>query len=213
MILTTVEAAVNYLQQGGEKPEPKEVVAALLAAEKLSKREQRQYHYEDLVGIWRLGFVSRTQTVRSGPSSRPVKQPGKGRFLPKLVKVEIAYSKRDLLDSTELPDSTEFEPNVRLNNVNNRVTIGPLQLCLSGPTRFWPTPNALAFDFTNVAVDLGSWTAYQGKIRGGENSSQAFGSKSLKDQAFFTFFLIEADHIAARGKGGGLALWTRSDER
>ncbi len=220
MTTDVIEAAVSYLRQGGEKPDSKAVVSALLAAEKLSKREKNQYRYEDFLGTWRLGFVSGTQTVRSSSKAKPVKRPGKGRFLPKIVKIEITYSADCSADcsadyspealpgSAKPSDSTTYRPNVRLNSVDNTVTLGPLQLCLSGPTCFWPKPNALAFDFTNVAVSLGSWTPYQGEIRGGKDSLLNFDQKSLKDQAFFTFFRVEADYIAARGKGGGLALWT-----
>ena len=211
MTIATVEAAVNYLRQGGEKPDSKAVVSALLAAEKKSKRENRQYHYSDLLGMWRLGFVSGTQTVRSGPNARPVKKPGKGRFLPSLLKIEIAYSLETSADASEFANSAESEPNVRLNRVSNTVAMGPIQLCLSGPTRFWPNPNALAFDFTNIALSWGNWTPYTHEIRGGKDSSQKFSDRALKDQAFFTFFRVEPTYITARGKGGGLALWTRSD--
>lgn len=210
MMTDSIALAVDYLQHRGEKPDPQAVVSALLAAEKQSKQEKRQYHYSDLLGNWRLGFVSGTQTVRSGSQSRPMKKPGKGRFLPSLVKVEIAYSLRTPTDSAEFANSLETKPNVRLNKVSNTVAIGSIQLCLSGPTRFWPKPNALAFDFTNVALSLGNWTPYTREIRGGKDSSQKFSEYSLKDQAFFSFFLVESACIAARGKGGGLALWTRS---
>ncbi|MGB3766128.1 MAG: hypothetical protein WA947_06175 [Phormidesmis sp.] len=209
MTTDAIKVAANYLRQGGEKPNSKAVVAALLAAEKLSKQEKNQYEYEDFLGTWRLGFVSGTQTVRSSPNAKPIKRPGKGRFLPKAVKIEITYSAGALPGFAKSSDSTARVPNVRLNKVSNVVTVGPLQLCLLGPTRFWPNLNALAFDFTNIAVSLGSWTPYQGEIRGGKDSLLNFDQKSLKDQAFFTFFRVEADYIAARGKGGGLALWTR----
>lgn len=194
-----IQMAVTYLQQGKQKPNSQAVVSALIAAEKRSKKEKRQYQYKDLLGTWRLGFVSGTQTVRSGPNARPVKKPGKGRFLPGFLSVEITY---------RLKDDQSSDP---LNEVDNQVTIGSLQLCLSGPTRFWPKPNALAFDFTELAVSLGNWTPYQGAIRGGKESRQQFEAQTLKDQAFFTFFIVEDTHLAARGKGGGLALWTRCD--
>ncbi|MEO1378598.1 MAG: hypothetical protein AAFW70_30920, partial [Cyanobacteria bacterium J06635_10] len=34
--------------------------------------------------------------------------------------------------------------------------------------------------------------------------------QTLKQQAFFSYFLIEDNYIAARGRGGGLALWVKS---
>ncbi|NJM96107.1 MAG: hypothetical protein HC800_01805 [Phormidesmis sp. RL_2_1] len=48
-------------------------------------------------------------------------------------------------------------------------------------------------------------------MRGGSDREQAFAAQTLKDQAFFTFFCVENHYIAARGKGGGLALWVKDD--
>ncbi len=184
----TIEAAVAYLKGEGEKPKPADVVAALLAAEKQSKKEKLRYDYDQFVGTWRLGFVSGTKTVRSGPKSTPVKRPGKGRFLPGFAKIEITYTDA--------------------NTVKNAVSAGPLRLQLSGPTRFWRNTNSLAFDFTHLNAGIGPLTVYNGDMRGGDAQAQTFLSQSLKDQAFFTFFIVEETFIAARGKGGGLALWT-----
>lgn len=204
-----INMAVDYLQRGRKKPDTQAVVAALLTAEKRCKKEKRRYRYEDLIGRWRLGFVSGTQTVRSGPKARPTKKPGKGRFIPGFIKVEIAY-KKNAPASAQSDNSTDVRPNVRLNNVSNQVTLGPLQLSLFGPTLYKAASNILAFDFTKIAVSLGAWTPYKSSIRSGNKGQDSFAEQSLKDQAFFTFFIVEADYIAARGKGGGLALWTRS---
>ena len=203
-----IQLAVDYLQGGGKKPNSQAVVSALLAAERQSRREKSQYKYDDLVGKWRLGFVSGTQTVRASPKALPVKKPGKGRFLPRFLTVEIIYKRADetsLASSVANPNRS----NLRVNSVENRVIAGPLSICLSGPTIFKEKLNALAFDFTELAVSLGGWTPYSGSIRGGEESRQNFEERSLKEQAFFTFFLVEDSYIAARGKGGGIALWTR----
>ena len=185
-----VEQAATYINKGGKKPKPAEVVSALLAIEKQHKKEKQRYSYNQFVGSWRLGFVSGTKTVRTGPKSTPVKRPGAGRFLPSFTKIEITYAEQ--------------------NTVKNSVIIGPLQLQLTGPTQFWPNTNSLAFDFTHIKADLGPLTPYKGDLRGGEKRNQAFAQETLKDQAFFTFFLVKETCIAARGKGGGLALWTAS---
>ncbi|MGC1306856.1 MAG: hypothetical protein WA885_06475 [Phormidesmis sp.] len=190
MTSKAIEQAVAYLQQGGNRPNSSALVNALLLAEKESKKTKQDYSYAQLIGAWRLGFVSGTQTVRSRPNAKPVKRPGKGRFLPSLTKIEITYTDA--------------------NTVENAVSLGPLQLRLTGPTCFWPNTNSLAFDFTHLNTSIGPLTLYDGAIRGGAERNQAFKAQSLRDQAFFTFFLVEEDYIAARGKGGGLALWTSS---
>ena len=185
-----IEQAVAYISKGGNKPKPAEVVPALLAIEKQHKKEKRRYDYGQFVGTWQLGFVSGTKTVRTGPKSTPIKRPGTGRFLPGFTKIEITYTDQ--------------------NTVQNAVTLGPVQLQLTGPTQFWPNTNSLAFDFTHIKADLGPLTLYKGDLRGGEKRNQAFAQETLKDQAFFTFFFVKETCIAARGKGGGLALWTAS---
>jgi hypothetical protein len=69
--------------------------------------------------------------------------------------------------------------------------------------------NILAFDFTRITVKLLGKTVYQGFIRGGEAREAEFFSLSVAKQAFFAYFLVEDGIIAARGRGGGLALWGR----
>lgn len=184
----SIEQAVAYLHQRDERPHPTDVVQALVLAEKQSKKVKQHHSYAQLVGSWRLGFVSGTQFVRVRPEAKPVKRPGKGRFLPNLTKIEITYTEA--------------------STVENAVSIGPLQLRLTGPTCFWPSTNSLAFDFTHLNASVGPLTLYDGGIRGGTERNQTFKAQSLRDQAFFTFFLVEETYIAARGKGGGLALWT-----
>lgn len=188
MASDVIRAAVSYLQREGEAPAAADVVVALLAAEKHSKQAKQRYQYEQLLGSWRLGFVSGTQTVRTRSNAKPVKRPGKGRFLPSLIKIEITYTEASAVENT--------------------VGIGPLQLRLTGPTCFWPNTNSLAFDFTHLTASVGPLTVYDGDVRGGAERNQTFKAQSLRDQAFFTFFLVEETYIAARGKGGGLALWT-----
>lgn len=97
----------------------------------------------------------------------------------------------------------------KIGSVKNEVIVGPVRLQLSGPTRFWSKTNSLAFDFTRLKAQVSALTLYQGSIRNGEKRDQAFATQTLKDQAFFTFFCVEPEYIAARGKGGGLALWVR----
>lgn len=188
---SAVLAAVDFLNGRDEKPNSSDVVAALLSVEKMSKRSKQRYSYDDLLGAWRLGFVSGTKTKKT--SGKPIKTVGSGRFLPGFVAIAITY--------TRVTETT--------GTVQNAVTFGPLRLQLSGPTRYWQKTNSLAFDFTAIQAKLGGLTLYDGAMRGGEARNEEFQTQSLKDQAFFTFFAVEPDYIAARGKGGGLALWVR----
>ncbi|MEL7512027.1 MAG: hypothetical protein AAGM27_07750 [Cyanobacteria bacterium J06554_3] len=209
-------AAILYLTGEGAAPDPKSVVVAMQQLERQRKQPRPAYAYAQLVGTWRLGFVSGTQKSRPRPGAKPVTQLGSGRFLPGFVTVQITYG--PLLSDRELSDLKTAELAViadvpeamtKIGSVKNEVILGPVRLQLSGPTRFWSKTNSLAFDFTRLKAQVSELTLYQGSIRNGEKRDQAFATQALKDQAFFTFFCVEPDYIAARGKGGGLALWVR----
>lgn len=189
----TIEEAADYLQGKVTKaPEPKAVVEALIAAEKAAKQTKIDYKFSQLIGNWRLGFITGTKKTRK----RAGVVLGAGRFLSKLVKIQLSYSKSD--------DSSEK------GNVDNSVQFGLLKIVLTGPVQFWKKKNILAFDFTRMRLSLSGLNLYQGYIRNGKDREENFYKQTLKEQAFFTYFLIEDNYIAARGKGGGLALWTRS---
>ncbi len=193
-----IAEAVRYIKGEGKAPDSSDVIDALLQVEKENKRIKPDYQYEQLIGEWRLGFVSGTQKVQPRPGASAVTTLGKGRFIPRFVRIAIAYN--PLIDSDQ-------------GRVTNSVILGPLKLQLKGPTQFWQKTNSLGFDFTALNVKLrllgNSWSAYDGGLRGGQARDAAFKEQTLKDQAFFTFFLVEPTYIAARGKGGGLALWVR----
>ena len=188
-----IEEAADYLQNKSAKPpESQAVVEALIAAEKAVKQTKVDYGYSQLIGNWRLGFITGTKKTRK----RAGVVLGAGRFLSKLVKIQLSYSK-----SEDSPDK---------GNVENSVQFGLLQIVLTGPVKFWNNKNILAFDFIRMRLSLSGLKLYQGYIRGGKDREENFDTQTLKQQAFFTYFLIEDNYIAARGKGGGLALWTRS---
>lgn len=183
-----LEEAVNFLQQGGSAPASDELVEALLAAEKQGKV---RYDYSQLLGPWRLGFITGTQKTRQRASGIL----GAGRFLPRWLNIQLAYSAEDAAAGRGL--------------VQNSVKVGPFSIQLTGPTQFYAKTNSLAFDFTQMQLRLGGLTFYDGFVRDGERRESQFYQQSLKEQAFFTYFWVESAAIAARGRGSGLALWVR----
>ncbi len=186
-----IKQAAEFLQNKIKKPpESETVVKALIAAEKTAKQTKVNYSYSQLIGNWRLGFITGTKKTRK----RAGVVLGAGRFLSKLVKIQLSYSQ------SESPDG---------GNVENSVQFGLLKIVLTGPVKFWNNKNILAFDFTKMRLSLSGLKLYQGYIRGGKDREESFYQQTLKQQAFFTYFLIEDNYIAARGKGGGLALWVK----
>ena len=174
-------------QRSVGRPDAKDLVAALQATEKLPKSG---YALTDLVGTWRLCFITGTKKTRQKAGVAL----GAGRYLPKLIRIQLTYQVAD--DDQGL--------------VQNSVELGQLKLELSGPLKFWSKSRCLAFDFTKIQLAIGSLTLYQGRIKP-ETADQDFYQQPLKKQAFFKYFWVTEQGIAARGRGGGLALWYRGE--
>ena len=191
---------ISILEQAAKsnhKPSSAAVVTALLEAEKNAKKTKNRYSLEQLSGKWRLCFITGTKKSRQKAGVML----GAGRYIPEWVaKIQIAYSAQPVSEG-EKPSET--------GRVENSVFVGAIELTLSGPTKFLVNQNILAFDFTRIRVKLLGKTVYQGLIRGGEVREAEFFSLSVGKQAFFAYFLVEDGIIAARGRGGGLALWER----
>ncbi len=192
----SIDPALNqaiefFTTSSATRPAPEAVVEALLRAEKAAKHLKVRHTYPQLLGTWRLGFI--TGTKRSRQRAGVIL--GAGRFLPSWVKIHLSY----LRSGSDCEQGT----------VQNSVALGPLQLVLTGPTRFWQKTNMLSFDFTQMRVSVSGLKLYSGYLRGGRDREAQFYEQSVKQQAFFTYFLVQDVCIAARGRGGGLALWTR----
>ena len=170
-----------------ERPNTKDLVTALQTSEKSTKTA---YALADLVGTWRLHFITGTKKTRQKAGVAL----GAGRYLPKFLKIQIHYQADD--DEQGL--------------VQNSVELGALRLTLTGPIKFWPKAKCLAFDFTQIQIQLGRVTLYKGRVRP-ESAEQDFYQQPLKEQAFFKYFWVTKQGIAARGRGGGLALWYRGE--
>ena len=182
--------------KSNSKPSADVVVAALLAAEKSAKKTKTRYAFNQLTGNWQLCFITGTKKTRKKAGIVL----GAGRYIPQwIAKISIAYAAEPV---------AEGEENSEIGRVENSVKVGTIELTLSGPTKFLPN-NILAFDFTRITVKLLGKTVYKGYIRGGEGREAEFLSLSVGKQAFFAYFLVEDGIIAARGRGGGLALWGR----
>ncbi len=185
---TPVTKAIAFITgQSRDRPISADLVTALQQLEKLKPTAQSTY--SDLAGNWQLGFITGTQKVRQS-ASRVLNA---GRFVPKWVKIQITY-RAD-------PDHGDV--------VENSVQIGSLELKLTGPVQFYGDRQILAFDFTRMSLKLFQRPIYEGYIRGGQDRETLFPKQTLKEQAFFKYFLIHPDCIAARGRGGGLALWVK----
>ena len=191
------QTAISLENKTNSLASPSQIVDALLEAEKMSKKQKTNYAFGQLLGTWRLRFITGTKKTRAKAGVVL----GAGRYLPKFIKISLNYSDRLLATPPE---------NIQAGTVENTVELGGFKLALEGPIKFLPQKNILAFDFTRLQATFLGIKLYQGYIRGGEVKEQEFYQDKIGKQAFFAYFLIQDNFIAARGKGGGLALWTLS---
>ncbi|WP_414586674.1 hypothetical protein [Scytonema sp. PCC 10023] len=187
-------AATAYQGQRNNRPSAEVVVNALLQAEKAAKQQRVTYPFESLVGQWRLCFVTGTRKVRKQAGIVL----GKGFYLPKFAPTHISFH------TTQASDATSARA-----EISNSVQLGAVLLKLQGPAQYPGKKNLLAFDFIQMQISLFGRVIYSGQIRGGKGQAVNFYSQPVAKLPFFAFFLVTEDLIAARGRGGGLALWIR----
>lgn len=195
-----LERTARSIRTGSaETPTPAELVTTLLELEKLGKSHKSTDSFDLLVGTWRLAFVTGTKQSRQ----RAGIVLGAGRYLPKWVEISLSYT--PVMPEEERQATPDFE----VGWVENRVALATVQLSLTGPVKLLRKNNLLAFDFTRMQASLLGIQLYKGYVRGGEAKESTFDRERIGKQAFFNYFWIGETAIAARGRGGGLALWTR----
>jgi hypothetical protein len=202
-----LEVLESY-RRGDKLPGSDRITAALLAAEKTTKRLNRCYNPADLLGEWRLVFVTGTQKARQ----RAGVVLGKGRVTPRWVRLAIVYAATDeagagMVGGERVGQLGQLGQSLAM--IRNCVSWGPVVLELSGPTRFYAGRNIVAFDFPRIRLALGGRTLFDGFIPKGREREAKFGEQTLKTQAFFNYFWVTEGLIAARGRGGGLAIWVK----
>ncbi|NJK29147.1 MAG: hypothetical protein HC940_02835 [Acaryochloris sp. SU_5_25] len=197
---TRVTAAAHSVLAGKfPKVSSQEVLGMLLEIEK-DAQIRVSPQFAKFVGTWRLCFVTGTKK----PHYCQGQLVGRGFYIPRWVKMQIVYSPSN---------PTAYNPQAvdNLGQIANQVNWGGLSLSLTGPARCWPKKNIMVFDFTRLQVKAFGKTLYNGFIRGGQASEQNFWSEHVRTQAFFAYFLVHDQALAARGRGGGIALWVKTE--
>lgn len=187
------QAAIAFQEKANDRPTAAAVVKALLQAEKAAKREQVIYPFKSLLGNWQLCFTTGTRKVRRGGIAL-----GNGFYVPKLAVAQISFQAE--AEAVELGHGA----------IGNQVEVGPVLLRFTGPAHYLGKKNLLAFDFTHLQLDVLHKTVYSGAVPGRKTKTQDFYSQAIRTLPFFAFFLVLPDFIAARGRGGGLALWVKT---
>ena len=187
--VTTLAAAARNGKR--DRPEASTVVNALLQAEKVTKQQRLTYPLENLLGHWRLCFTApRKAHLRGGIAL------GKGLYIPQIVRAHISFS-------NQAPTSGQSAG----IEISNSLQFSPLLFKLTGPAQYLGKKNLVKFDFTYMQLCLFGRAVYSGKFRSGTKAIDFYEQSSKLP--FFAFFLMTEDFIAARGRGGGLALWVK----
>lgn len=183
------QAAIAYRHHTADRPDAATLTHALLSAEKDAKHQHRHYPFAALSGQWRLCYTTGVRRQRQGGIRLR-----KGFYLPRLADAQIGFDP-SLIESDR-------------GQISNQVQLGGLTLRLTGPAKCLAR-NLLAFEFTQIQFLLGDRRLYQGTVRGGKEKAEAFAQLPIGQLPFFAFFWVTDEAIAARGRGGGLALWIR----
>jgi len=189
------QAAVTLAEAVGEgsRPPSHTVLTALLALERQIKQQHQTLPVEALLGTWRLQF-----TAPKKPAYKAGEPVGKGFYLPRLAVATIAFGRE--ADNTD--DLT----------VQNQLRVGPLKLRFIGPAKWQSKKNLLAFDFVRLQVFLGRLKVLNLRLGGDPAQAETFSQTPIGKLPFFAFFAVTSDYMAARGRGGGLALWMKESD-
>eukprot|EP00238_Polyblepharides_amylifera_P007386 CAMPEP_0196585848 /NCGR_PEP_ID=MMETSP1081-20130531/52265_1 /TAXON_ID=36882 /ORGANISM="Pyramimonas amylifera, Strain CCMP720" /LENGTH=257 /DNA_ID=CAMNT_0041907535 /DNA_START=68 /DNA_END=841 /DNA_ORIENTATION=+ len=183
-----------------KKVDPEDLYDALKV---LEKEKEKQVSLEALNGQWQLCFTSGTKKVQAN-----LNRNGGGSYFP----IQAVQS----FNSTDL-------------TIRNGVYLGPVgSLYFDGHFIWREKQRMLEFIFEQISIKLGplgpltfnigdkdAWDKLKGMeegVTGGQGRiSQADGS-NIGSNPFFTFVYVDDEVCAARGRGGGLAFWTKIED-
>lgn len=193
-VVTLGQAGAVFCGAHGERPNAQAVIAALLESEKVAKQQRLVYPLEALLGNWRLCFTTLSKV--NGQSSPTAK----GIYVPKIAQAQISFTQ-----------PAEIEPNSSNGEIGNQIQVGSIVFRVAGSFHYPGKKNLLMFDFNQAQFSILGKTLYSGNFRSGTQAI-AIEQRSISKLPFFAFFLVTENFIAARGRGGGLALWVRSPQ-
>ncbi len=190
--LATLSQAAAAFWGDGERPHAPAVIAAMLEAEKAAKRQRLAYSLEPLLGHWRLCFTTLSKVNEQSSLNR------KGIYVPKIAQAQISFTQ-----------PVDVELNGGSGKIDNQIQVGSLLFRVTGSFHYPGKRNLLVFDFNQAQLSVFGKTLYSGNFGSGAEAI-ALEQRAISKLPFFTFFLVTPNFIAARGRGGGLALWVRS---
>lgn len=187
---TVPAASVEAIKQGVAKPGSVPAPAMLQAMLELEQAKLKPDGWLEIIEAprarWRLVFTSDSKQVTAAAK----KQPNKGGiFFP--------------LTACQRFDAAKNK------NFENGVFLGPIaSLTFNGPYA-WGPGRQLSFDVHAMSLGLGPWRFSIPLKKDGKPVDQV-DAKDRKKLPFFLYAYVDDDIIVARGRSGGLAVWTRA---
>lgn len=189
--VATLSQAAAAFHGDGTRPNAQAVIAAMLEAEKVAKQQRLAYPLKALLDHWRLCFTTLSKVNGQLP------QTAKGIYVPKIAQAQISFIQ-----------PADSDPNSSSGAIGNQIQVGSILFRVSGSFHYPGKKNLLVFDFNQAQFSVFGKTLYSGNFRSGDPAI-AIDQRSISKVPFFAFFLVTENFIAARGRGGGLALWVR----
>jgi hypothetical protein len=149
----------------------------------LEKAKNTSIPFDRLLGTWQLRFASGAKKTRRGLKL------GKGYYLPNWVYAAISFE--------------------ATGNIKNQLRLGALEICFTGPCRLHTKKNIVVFDFVQLQILLGNKVLLDRYV--GKYPIAEFANRAIAKLPFFVFLSASTQAIAARGRGGGLAVWVKND--
>lgn len=162
-----------------QRPNASTVTEAIKQLEREQNRNKVKIDLQGLYGLWRLVVVG------SRKSSLPF---ANDLYFP--LRAEQRFVKEG-----EEGDGVFYNTVLLLG--------GWISFCVWGPFRWVEKGNRMEFVVNRVRFKIGSWSTVQ------EQEGEPLANRKTKDVPFFKFICIRDDIMAARGRSGGLALYTR----
>uniref|UniRef100_A0A7S0T5Q3 Uncharacterized protein n=1 Tax=Erythrolobus madagascarensis TaxID=708628 RepID=A0A7S0T5Q3_9RHOD len=199
---------------GVRSPKTSDLASTLQKMEKTRRSLKKQHGADsesDMLllapcGKYELVYATGKEVVKRDRSdSSNVKRIARGFYWPSwLVNAGISFA----------PDeSTNDSKNIK-GAVENSARCGALELRFRGRYEWIPAARKLSFNFYEMIIRLGSMTLMKRELvdlRTVTSQAEYFDrSEQIRTLPFFIFFESNDSFAAARGRGGGLALWKRT---
>ncbi len=149
--------------------------------EQNSQKEGSGIVYEELLGIWRFQYVWKKGSDEIDNISSTILQ---------VLSARLELTKKD--------------PENNLNFViKNSISFGLLNIIFTGSASLKGLRPLLPFYFDNFKINIGNFSIINNSIK----------KPKEKEMPFFSLIGISKvdNWMCARGRGGGLAIWIRSD--